>query len=140
MYQGIGEQRGNTVRTALLGVFAVICLAVPGMVGAAVFAPDAHAGSGDFCTDTDLNPGESASCMYESHSYFYEVETWNTDGKGVGSCAKVESGGSTCSTAFGSGYNEAYCKSSCDGGSGRAYVSNNNPSYNSVFTGWAYWK
>jgi hypothetical protein len=142
MRQGIGEQmQGGGVRTTLLALLAALCLAIPTLVSAAVFAPTAaQAGSGDFCSDYDLNPGVAASCMYEPHSHFYEIETWNTDGKGVGSCASAGSGGRACSEAFGSGYNEAYCKSSCNGQSGEAYVTNNNPTYNSVFTGWAWWK
>jgi hypothetical protein len=139
MYGSISEHQRSSLRTALIAVLAAICLAVPALGGAAVFAPVAHAEAGDFCTDYDLNPGDSASCMYDPHSVIYEVETWNTDGKGVGSCASVGGGGEVCSNAYGSGYDEAYCKASCDGDSGTPYVTNHNPEYNSVFTGWDDW-
>jgi hypothetical protein len=140
MHRSITQHQRSSLRTTLVGAVAAICLALPALVGAAAFAPAAQAGSGDFCVDYDLNPGVAASCEYDPHSHIYEVETWNTDGKGVGSCASAESGGSVCSAAYGSGYDEAYCKASCNGQSGRPYVTNHNPQYNSVFTGWDWWQ
>jgi hypothetical protein len=133
---GAGRRR-ITARTKPLGILVASCLCVVG--SGSVLAPAAQAGAGNFCEWYTLKPGYVASCMYGPHSYYYEVETWNSDGKGLGSCASVGSG-SVCSTAFGSGYNEAYCKSSCRGQSGQGYVGNNNPSYTSVFTGWEWWK
>lgn len=138
-YESISKDPRRALRIAS-ATLAVICLAMGAVVATATFAPSARADEGgDFCVDHDLNPGEEASCEYDPHSDVIEVETWNTDGKGIGSCASVESGGRVCSTAYGSGYDEAYCKESCDGQYGRPYVTNHNPQYNSVFTGWDYW-
>jgi hypothetical protein len=140
MHRRVNEHQRSALRTRLLGVVAVICLAAPTLTCSAAFAPAAQAGSRDFCSWYDLNPYVTASCEYDPHSHIYEVETWNSDGKGVGSCASAESGGRVCSAAYGSGYDEAYCKASCNGQSGRPYVTNNNPQYNSVFTGWDWWQ
>jgi hypothetical protein len=99
---------------------------------------DAFAGSGDFCTYYDLNPG--AACYGEYHASNSEVEGWNSDAKGVGSCAGVYNGsvkGEAC-VGDASGYDEVYCTASCSGKAGDPFVEDNSP-YNSVFTGWASW-
>jgi hypothetical protein len=130
-----GERRGRGRLTA-----AVAALAVAGAILAGWLVPaTASAGSGVFCSWCDLNPGGRSVGNYRG--YFYETETWNSDGKGVGSCSGVgTSGGSYANVAChgdAGGYNEVYC-TGCNGYRGWwAIMSNNsNHGYNSVFTGW----
>ncbi len=102
----------------------------------------ANAGSGDFCSYCDL--GSGAHSVGNFRGYFYETETWNSDGKGVGSCSGVgTSGGSYATVAChgdAGGYNEVYC-TGCNGDrEWWALMSNNsNHRYNSVFTGWEWY-
>jgi hypothetical protein len=118
------------VCTAVLALCATACLA-------AAAAP-AQAGSGDFCSWAPLSPG--GACFGGFESSFHEVEGWNSDGKGVGSCAGVYNGGvrgENC-VGDGSGFDEVYCTSSCSGKGGDGFVADDGP-FDSVFTGWGSW-
>lgn len=108
----------------------------------AATAPNAVAGSGVFCSYCDL--GRGGHTIGNFRGRFYETESWNSDGKGVGSCSGVgTSGGSYATDAChgdASGYNEVYC-TGCNGDvEWWAITSNNsNHGYNSVFTGWEWY-
>jgi hypothetical protein len=102
----------------------------------------ALAGSGVFCSYCDLNA--HTHDLGNFRGYFYETETWNSDGKGVGSCSGVgTSGGSYANVAChgdASGYNEVYC-TGCNGDRNWWAImeNNSNHGYNSVFTGWEWY-
>ena len=125
----------STPRRGALGLLSVF-----GVAGAmaAFGSPAALAGSGDFCSWASLSPG--AACFGGYHGSFVELEGWNSDGKGVGSCVGVYNGGVKGENCVGdaSGYDETYCTTSCAGKAGDGFVQDNSP-YNSVFTGWASW-
>ena len=83
----IGERQARGRLTA-----AAAALAVAGAILAGWLIPaTASAGSGVFCSWCDLNPGGRVVGNYRG--YFYETETWNSDGKGVGSCTGVGTSG-----------------------------------------------
>jgi hypothetical protein len=99
----------------------------------------AFAGAGDFCSWCDLGPHAVHVGNYRTR--FIETESWNSDGKGVGSCTGVgTSRGSFAVVAChgdATGYNEVYC-TGCNGAQ-RWYSlleNDSNHGYNSVFTGW----
>ena len=128
----------DTRRVVLASILALATCGSLTTVGL-VAAPVAQAGSGNFCTSADLNPGKTCYGG-EYHGHFYETEGWNSDGKGVGSCVGTDYEyvrGENC-VNDGSGYDEVYCTSSCNGTIGYGFVEDNGP-YNSVFTGWASW-
>jgi hypothetical protein len=99
----------------------------------------AAAGAGDFCSYCDLNP--HAVHVGNFRSRFIETESWNSDGKGVGSCTGVgTSAGAFVAVAChgdATGYNEVYC-TTCNGVQNRYSLLENDSThgYNSVFTGW----
>jgi hypothetical protein len=130
--------RATMIATFLLGAGALVPAGAVntagGLVAATAFANEA----GDFCADYDLNPGVACQGV-ESLPSIIELEGWNTDGKGVGSCVSVNGHQGCSPEPLGSGYNESFCRSSCNGQTGHPYVENESP-YNSVFTGWAYWR
>jgi hypothetical protein len=117
-------------------LFACVAIAL----GIAALAPSpASAGAGDWCSWCDLGPGARSVGNYRGT--FYETESWNSDGKGVGSCTGVgTSSGSFAIVAChgdSTGYNEVYC-TACNGAHGwwALMANNSNHGYNSVFTGW----
>jgi hypothetical protein len=119
---------------------AMLTMSLMMVVGALALHPaTALAGSGVFCSYCDLNAHEAHVGNYRG--YFYETESWNADGKGVGSCTGVGSSGGTFANVAchsdASGYNEVYC-TGCNGYKGRWSIveNNSNHGYNSVFTGW----
>jgi hypothetical protein len=131
---------GRKSARMVLAAVAAACVASITM-GFAGPAP-ALAGSGNFCTSCDLNAHSHDIGNYRGH--FYETETWNSDGKGVGSCSGVgTSGGSYATVAChgdASGYNEVYC-TACNGDTNWYAImeNNSNHGYNSVFTGWEWY-
>jgi len=141
-----GEQqmdvRAGSIRGARpgAGVLAVLMVSLTMIAGALALHPaPARAGAGNFCSYCDLNAHSAHVGNYRG--YFYETESWNSDGKGVGSCTGVgTSGGSFANVAChgdASGYNEVYC-TGCNGYKGWWSIveNNSNHGYNSVFTGW----
>lgn len=116
-----------------------VALVVGGLLGPA----RALAGSGDFCVSCDLNAHTAHVGNYRSH--WYETESWNSDGKGVGSCTGVGEGAAYYENIAchgdASGYNEVYC-TACNGDiDWWSIVENNsNHGYNSVFTGWEWYE
>jgi hypothetical protein len=134
----MGARRRRRGAKGKLGALAAAtCLAA--VSAASLSAPQAAlAGSGDFCSWAPLSPGQA--CFGGYHGSFIEVEGWNSDGKGVGSCAGVYNGGvvGQACVGDGSGYDEVYCTASCNGRAGDGFVEDHSP-YNSVFTGWGWW-
>jgi len=107
-------------------------------------APAALAyGAGDFSNCTSVYLPSLGGCTNPTYHVFYEVQSWNSDDKGVGNCAAVADDGSgaywedyAC-TNDGSGYNAALC-TSCDGDGGYGSIGDNSI-YGSLFTGWGEW-
>lgn len=131
---------GRDVRRRLmLTIVGSVCLLSLAGLGSAIGPSVAYGNATEFCQGCVLKPGYGVE-WYSEH-YILEMESWNSDGKGFGSCiASVNSisnqiQGEACSTPVGKGYNEAYCKSACHDKWGYAWVGNNSP-YTSVFTGW----
>ncbi|HXR29132.1 MAG TPA: hypothetical protein VN772_06085 [Solirubrobacteraceae bacterium] len=132
--------RGGTLRAGLplAALAGVVCTA---LLALALLTPGrALAGAGVFCSWCDLNPHAHAIGNFRGH--FYETETWNSDGKGVGSCSGVgTSGGSYANVAChgdASGYNEVYC-TGCNGDTNWWAIMQDNSIYNSVFSGWEWY-
>lgn len=126
-------------RTAIV----TTAVAIGAMIVSALGAPAAMAGSGDFCGPGHLlKPG--GECIHQYGNPYKEVETWNTNGEGVGSCAAVGSSdgiewyGDHCVGDISSGYDESYCTASCNGEYGYGIVEDNS-SYTAYFTGWGDW-
>lgn len=129
------------------------------MITTAVAASPAYAGSGDLegCTDVLLwpntpehnKPGEHFCDDEKNPSKFrtfYEVETWNSNAEGDGSCAGVTNALATdfshehCVGELPPGnYDEAYCLKKCEGITGYAFVLNNSK-YRTYFTVWSWWE
>ena len=84
-------------RNGRLAACAAACCLV--MVTWGLFGPArALAGSGVFCSSCVLSVDAHYIGNFRGH--FYETETWNSDGKGVGSCSGVgTSGGSYANVA-----------------------------------------
>src|SRR5271157_4912423 len=101
----------------------------------------ALAGSGIFCSSCGLSVHKHHIGNFRG--YFLETETWNSDGRGVGSCSGVgSSGGSYVNVAChgdAGGYNEVYC-TACNGDINAYSIMEDDSShgYSSVFTGWEY--
>jgi hypothetical protein len=122
-------------RQAACAATCCVAMAAWGLLGPA----HALAGSGVFCSSCVLSVHAHHIGNFRSH--FYETETWNSDGKGVGSCSGVgSSGGSYVNVAChgdATGYNEVYC-TACNGDTNWYSImeNNSNHGYTSVFTGW----
>jgi len=133
-----GRALARDGRRGAAGALAVLALSMM-LIAGGLDPARARAGAGDFCSYCDLNA--HATHVGNYRSYFYETESWNSDGKGVGSCTGVgTSSGSFANVAChadATGYNEVYC-TGCNGyGGWWSIVENNsNHGYNSVFTGW----
>lgn len=126
-----------------------ICLALLSTSGviASVAPASALAGSRDVegCTDVLLSSSRVFCDNHKGfHEYYYEVESWNSNGEGVGSCAGVSSElgrfeyGYHCVGDVPSGFDEAYCLKKCEGQSGYGFVKLNSV-YASYFTVWVWW-
>gem|GEM_PF-6608117 len=111
-------------------------MAVAGLVG----PTSALAGSGVFCSSCSLSSHQHHIGNFRG--YFLETETWNSDGKGVGSCSGVgsSSGAYKHVACHGdaTGYNEVYC-TACNGDVNAYSIMEDNSQYNSVFTGWEWY-
>jgi hypothetical protein len=123
--------------------YALAAAVAAAALAAGLLAPgSASAGAGVYCSSCALSV--HAHHIGNFRGYFLETETWNSDGKGVGSCAGVgTSGGSYYNVAChgdASGYNEVYC-TGCNGDTNAYSImeDNSNHGYSSVFTGWEYY-
>jgi hypothetical protein len=113
------------------------------LLGGALFGPStAVAGSGNFCTACVVKPHNMRVGNFRGT--WIETETWNSDGKGVGSCTGVGNGAGSWANIVchgdATGYNEVYC-TGCNGyhNSYAQLENNSNHGYTSVFTGWEWY-
>lgn len=141
--------------TALLAVMAAMTM------GVLVSPSSALAGSGDIegCikvllypnTIEDAQKGLPIFCTGSKfgnayHEYYHEVESWNSNAEGDGSCAGVSKDksasevlGEHCTGELPLGnYDESYCIQKCEGWKGWAFVRDNSK-WHTYYTLWASW-
>ena len=149
IYKKPTERLYTLVRKSASRATGLAIVVSAAMIVSALAAPaPALAGSRDIegCTDVYLTPSAPFCDNTKGyHEYYYEVESWNTNGEGVGSCAGVGSSlgieeyGWHCVGEIPSGYDESYCIQKCEGLAGYGFVNDNSSVYASYFTGWVWW-
>ena len=133
--------RRRRSRTALAALLVTAAMAIGG--GTLASSAAAYSGIYAFCGYVYL-PSFSSCADYQYHSSFVQVESWNANAKGVGSCAAVGNAWGTVWYDYvcvgnGAGYNAALCSASCNWDAGYGQVANDAP-WGSMFTGWGQWR
>jgi hypothetical protein len=141
------RSRGRRLRRpgSRLALAAVLVTAAMAIAGGTLASSAAAYSSGiyTYCGYVYL-PAYNSCADFQYHSSFVQVESWNADAKGVGSCAAVGNASGSVwydyvCVASGSGYNAALCSASCNWDAGYGQVAND-ASWGSVFTGWGQWR
>lgn len=129
---------GSDIRRARFAFAGILCLLLIGMTAGLPSVAHAEVGARDFCQNYKLQPANTCSPSGSSEPYFYEGESWNSTGEGVGSCVGIllEVVPNWTCTGDGGTYDEVYCKSSCEGETGWAVAHDHSATKASNFTGW----
>jgi hypothetical protein len=144
--RGVHSARSGRIRSLLARAIAIATIGAAVGGGALASAPPAMAYSSGifgYCNWVYL-PAHGSCADYQYHSSFVQVESWNADAAGVGTCAAVGNAAGTVWYDYvcvgnGSGYNAALCHAACSYDAGYGQVGDDSP-WGSLFTGWGEWR